>query len=321
MSENSKLPKPGLTTQLVSVAVLKYKMGYSQAKIANMLGVSSMTVSRLLDSAIEHGIVTISVKTPIDTNEELSIKIKERYKLHDALIVKNNTYEDSITSVAKGTAFYLDLAICPGDVLGIAAGRTLSRVMPYMNLPLIGGNSKGQFEVIQLQGGYTAMGDRNPTNSIINFSNRFGAKGHLLQHPMYESSLEMAKMTYEHEMSLLEEMWSRCSILVSGVGTWGPHSIQREEGLLSEKDFKELEECQVVGDLFGRWFDSNGQYVNCSCNKRLVSIPPHVQKKVPKRILVSSGEEKLQAIHLLLKNSMMNILISDEISAKRLVKY
>ena len=190
--------------------------------------------------------------------------------------------------------------------------------MPYMTLPLIGRN-KEQFEVVQLQGGYTVMGDRNPTNSIINFSNRFGAKGHLLQHPMYVSSLELAKIIYEHEMSSLEEMWGKCSILVSGVGTWGPHSIQREEHLLSERDFEELDKCHVVGDLFGRWFDGNGKYVDCSCNHRLVSIPPHVQKNIPKRILVSSGAEKLQAIHILLNNSMMNILISDERSAKNLL--
>jgi deoxyribonucleoside regulator len=318
MSNTQKTGKQSMTDQLVSVAVLKYKMGYSQARIASMLGVSSMTVSRLLDAAIDHGIVKISVKTPVDSDEELSNKIVTRYKLRDALIVKNNTYEDAITSVAKATAFYLDLSICSSDVLGIAAGRTLARVMPYMTLPLIGRN-KEQFEVVQLQGGYTAMGDRNPTNSIINFANRFGAKGHLLQHPMYESSLELAKMTYEHEMSSLEEMWGKCSILVSGVGTWGPHSIQREEHLLGEQDFDELGRCQVVGDLFGRWFDKNGQYVDCSCNKRLVSIPPHVQKKIPRRILVSSGSEKLQAIHVLLEHSMMNILISDELSAKSLL--
>jgi deoxyribonucleoside regulator len=304
--------------QLVSVAVLKYRMGYSQAKIANMLGVSSMTVSRLLDAAIDHEIVKISIKTSIDSDEELSQELIAHYKLRDAVIVKNNACEDAIVSVAKATAYYLDLSICPGEILGIAAGRTLSQVMPYMTIPLIGRN-KEQFEVVQLQGGYTAMGDRNPTNSIINFANRFGAKGHLLQHPMYVSSLELAKIIHEHEMDSLEALWGKCSILVCGVGTWGPHSIQREEHLLREQDFLELDKAQAIGDLFGRWFDANGRYVDCSCNHRLVSIPPHVQKNIPKRILVSSGAEKQQAIHILLKNSMMNILISDARTAKNLL--
>jgi DNA-binding transcriptional regulator LsrR (DeoR family) len=318
MSNVKRPNKQSKVDQLVSVAVLKYRMGYSQAKIASMLGVSSMTVSRLLDTAIDQGIVKISIKTPIDSDENLSRELIARYKLRDAIIVKNNAYEDAIVSVAKATAYYLDLSICPGDVLGIAGGRTIARVMPYMTLPFIGRN-KDQFEVVQLQGGYTVMGDRNPTNSIINFANRFGAKGHLLQHPMYVSSLELAEIIHEHDMTALEEMWARCSILVSGVGIWGPHSIQREEHLLSESDFEELDTCHVVGDLFGRWFDAEGKYVECSCNRRLVSIPPHIQKSIPKRILVSSGVEKLQAVFLMLKNSIMNILISDELTAKSLL--
>jgi DNA-binding transcriptional regulator LsrR (DeoR family) len=318
MSAMKRPSKQSKVDQLASVAVLKYKMGYSQAKIASMLGVSTMTISRMLDAAIDHGIVKISIKTSIDSDEELSQELIARFSLKDALIVKNSPYEDAITSVAKATAYYLDLSICPGDVLGIAAGRTLSQVMPYMTVPLIG-RSKEQFEVVQLQGGYAAMGDRNPTNSIINFANRFGVKGHLLQHPMYVSSMELAKIIHEHEMASLEEMWKKCSILVSGVGTWGPHSIQREERLLSEKDFAELDQAHVVGDLFGRWFDAEGNYVDCSCNHRLVSIPPRVQKNIPKRILVSSGVERLQAIHVLLKHSMLNIFISDERTAKTLL--
>ncbi len=319
MSNTKRPSKQSKVDQLVSVAVLKYRMGYSHTKIANMLGVSSMTVSRLLDAAIDHGIVKISIKTSIDSDEELSQELKAHYKLHDAIIVKNSSYEDAIVSVAKATAYYLDLSICPGDVLGIAAGRTLSQVMPYMTIPLIGRNRE-QFEVVQLQGGYTAMGDRNPTNSIINFANRFGVKGHLLQHSMYVSSLELAKIIYEHEMDSLEAMWGKCSIVVCGVGTWGPHSIQREEHLLREQDFVELDKAHAVGDLFGRWFDEDGNYIDCSCNHRLVSIPPHVQKNVPKRILVSSGIEKLKAIHVLLKNSMMNVLISDVLTAKKLLE-
>lgn len=313
-----KPSKQNRVDQLVAVSIMKYKMGYSQAKIASMLEVSPMTVSRMLDDAINEGIVKIFIKTSIDNDEELSQEMKEHYKLRDAIIVKSNAYENAISSVAKAAAYYLDLSICPGDVLGIAAGRTLSQVMPYMSIPLIGRN-KEQFEVVQLQGGYAAMGDRNPTNSIVNFANRFGIKGHLLQHPMYVSSIELAKIIYEQDMDSLETMWRKCSILVCGVGIWGPHCIQREEHLLREQDFVELENGHAVGDLFGRWFDENGEYIDCSCNHRVVSITPHVQKNISRRILVSSGIEKLQAIHLLLKNSMMNIIISDQYTAKSLL--
>ncbi|QQO10689.1 sugar-binding transcriptional regulator [Breznakiella homolactica] len=305
--------------QLVTVSMLKYKLGYSQAQISKMLGVSTMTVSRMLDAAIDQGIVKISVKTSIDDDEELSQEIKAKYKLRDALIVRTNPYEDVVTRLAKATAFYLDLSICRGDVLGVAAGRTLSQVMPYMTLPAIG-RDKQHFEVVQLQGGYTSMGDRNPTISIINFANRFGIEGHLLQHPMYASSPEAAKVIHEHYMADMEKLWKKCTLLVSGVGIWGPHCFQREEKLLGEDDLNELKEAGALGDLFGRWFDTNGNYLDCCCNQRVVSIPPRIQKFIPRRILVSYGEEKLQAIDVVLAHGMMNIFISDEDTAKQLLR-
>ncbi len=305
--------------QLVEVSVLKYKMGYSQAKIADMLGVSAMTVSRMLDESIEKGIIRISVKAPVDCNDELSEELVRKFGLKDAFIVNHSPYEDSLVSLGKAAACYLDLSICPGDVLGIAAGRTLSQVMPYMKLPLIA-REKEQLEVVQLQGGYVKMGDRNPINSIINFANRFGIRGHLLQHPMYLSSEQLAKQIYEHEMSSLEKIWGKCSILVSGVGIWGPHCVQREEDLLSEDDFLELEQFQAVGDLFGRWFDQKGNYIDCSCNRRVVSIIPSIQKNVPRKILVSAGAERLAAIRAVLGNALMNIFISDEFTARSLLE-
>ncbi len=314
-----KTEDPGKLDQLVAVAVMKHKMGYSQASIAGVLGVSAMTISRMLDEAVDRGIVKISVRTPIESDEDLSEEIKERYGLMDAFVAKTSHYENMEQGVAKATAYYLDHSICPGDILGIAAGRTLSRVMPHMTLPLIGTN-RDRFEVVQLQGGYTAMGDRNPTISIINFANRFGVRGHLLQHSMYASSAELAGIIREHDMDALEALWARCTILVCGIGIWGPQCIQREEKLLREEDFRELDAAGAVGDLFGRWFDARGQYIDCSCNRRVMSITPCVQERVPRKILVSSKPEKAEAIRVLLANRMMNILVADEETARYLVR-
>ncbi|HIR26467.1 MAG TPA: transposase family protein, partial [Candidatus Choladousia intestinigallinarum] len=43
------------------MSFLKYKLGYTHAKIAELFNVSEMTVSRMLKTAFDEGIVTISV--------------------------------------------------------------------------------------------------------------------------------------------------------------------------------------------------------------------------------------------------------------------
>ncbi|MDY4611603.1 MAG: sugar-binding domain-containing protein [Sphaerochaetaceae bacterium] len=304
--------------QLVTMSFLKYKLGYTHAKIAELFNVSVMTVSRMLKTAIDEGIVTISVKIAIDVDEELSQQLKQKYALRDVLIVKNNQYEDAITTVSKAAASYLDMVILPRDVMGLAAGRVLSHVLPLMNLPSIDRNSD-QFEVVQVQGGYPNLEVQNPTTTIVNFVNRFGIPGHLVLYPMYASSEDSAQMLYQQNKEDFENRWKKCTILLTGVGVFGQDNFQREESLLSNEDIKELETKGVMGVIFGRWFNSDGQYLDCSSNRKVMSITPNIQKKIPKRILVAFGDEKLTVINVLLKTQISNIFISDEKTAKGLL--
>lgn len=304
--------------QLVTISFLKYKLGYPHAKIAELFNTSVMTVSRMLKSALDEGIVTISVKTSMDVDEDLSRQIKQKYSLRDVLIVKNNQYEDEVTTVSKAAASYLDMIMLPRDVMGLAAGKILSRVLPLMDLPSIDRN-KDQFDVVQVQGGYPNLEAQNPTTTIVNFVNRLGIKGHLLLQPMYASSEESAQMIYKHNSENFEGIWKRCTLLLTGVGVYGQDYFQREESLLDNEDFKELENMGAIGVIYGRWFNSDGKYLDCTPNRKAISISPEIQKNVPKRILVAFGDEKLTVINTLLKTKIVNIFLSDEMTAKRLL--
>src|SRR5699024_1422039 len=73
--------------QIIRVAELYYKQGYSQQEISAMMGTSRPTISRLLNEAREKGIVKISINTPVNINYDLSTKIKKKFGLKDALVV------------------------------------------------------------------------------------------------------------------------------------------------------------------------------------------------------------------------------------------
>lgn len=305
--------------QLVTMSFLKYKLGYTQAKIAELFNVSLMTVSRMLKEAIDEGIVTISVKIPINEDEELSKQIKQKYALRDALIVKDNEYEDTITTISKAAASYLDMVILPRDVMGLAAGRVLSHVLPLMNIPAINRNSV-EFKVVQVQGGYPDIDAFHPTTTIVNFVNRFGIPGHLLMYPMYAASENSAKMIYAQNKDEFESLWTKCTILLTGVGVFDKENIQREESLLTTEDISEIESKGGIGVIFGRWFDSEGNYLDCSSNRKAISIKPAFQKKILKRVLIAFGDEKLTVIDTLLKTKITNIFISDEKTARDLLQ-
>ena len=136
---------------------------------------------------------------------------------------------------------------------------------------------------------------------------------------MYAASESIAEMIYDQNKEEFESLWSKCTILLTGSGVCEPDNLQYPESLLNHQDIEEIEKKGGLGVIFGRWFDSNGNYLDCSPNRKAISIKPNFQEKIPKRILVAFGDEKLAVINTLLKTSICNIFISDEKTACNLL--
>ena len=75
--------------QLTQVAILYYEKDISQKDIGEMLKLSKMTVSRMLQRAKELKIVNTSIKLPFIINTHLAAKIKKKFKLEEVIVVKN----------------------------------------------------------------------------------------------------------------------------------------------------------------------------------------------------------------------------------------
>ncbi|PKL27461.1 MAG: hypothetical protein CVV46_11470 [Spirochaetae bacterium HGW-Spirochaetae-2] len=304
-------------SQIITVAYLKYKKGLSQTKIANKLGVSSMTISRMIDQAIKDKVVTIQVHTPIHENVELSEALAKKFSLSSAFVVRPSIYDELDISVAKAAAFYLDMNIGKGDVVGISGGRTLKKVMGYMNLPA---SNLHQIELVQLHGGLNITTDRNPTTALSNFSNKFGLKGYFIQHPMYASSLQDAEFVHQRYYPGYEGIWRKCTMVISAIGILNDHCLQWEEQLLDEEAKQELVEAGAIADIYGRWFNKDGEFINCKANKLAISITPEILKTIPKRTLVTQGLEKVKAVSILMKMKLITDFITDELTAISLLE-
>ena len=72
---------------MVEVALLYYKKGLTQQVIADTLNLTRQTVSKLLTTAIEEGIVEITVRNPENEKNELTEKLEKRLTLKLSLQV------------------------------------------------------------------------------------------------------------------------------------------------------------------------------------------------------------------------------------------
>ena len=72
---------------MARVARMYYEQEMRQAEIAQQLGLSQATVSRLFTRAKEEGIVRISVNVPQGVYSELEEALVAAYSLRDAIVV------------------------------------------------------------------------------------------------------------------------------------------------------------------------------------------------------------------------------------------
>lgn len=294
-----------------------YDLGKSQAQIAESLGVSKMTVSRMLDRARQMGIVNITVNVPVATDEAIAAALQQRYRLRHAIVLQLHHSANRLDDLARGCAMYLDTIIGENDIVGIAAGRTVARILPHLTLPALHGARAAA--VVQLTGGFPNPSPYNPTSILHDFAARFLVDGYFFHRPLYAPSVAVANAFRMHiGDDPIFDMWNRCNIVITGAGFTGSNSIYRRENVITEVEMNRLIEKGAVGDLFGRWFDTNGKDVDDEVNDRVQAVVPD-QLKGAARVVVGVGDERLPALRSLLRVGYPNVLITDDKTAAQLL--
>jgi deoxyribonucleoside regulator len=315
MAKEGKLYQDFLTTQ---VAIMKYKLDYSQKEIAEKLDISQMTVSRHIDRARKIGIVQTTVLTPIENAWDLEKQLEIKFSLKKAIVFRNRYNEDPIGLIGRAAANYLDFLIGHDDILGVSAGRTLAQVIPHLKLTMSEDNRKPS--VVQLEGGFSTSESFSPVSILQEFVSQSGVKGYFFNLPIYAQSIEAHDALNAH--MILDPMlnkWKEISIVLAAVGNAGEESIYRMSGVLKKEEMDELITQGVAGSIYGRWYNIDGKFVDSEINKRIFGIPLEIARCIPKRILIAAGLNKINAIKGGLNTHLCNFILTEETTAVKLL--
>jgi deoxyribonucleoside regulator len=316
MAKEGKLFQDALTTQ---VAIMKYKLDYSQKEIAEKLDLSPMTVSRLIDRARKVGIVQINVLTPIENAWDLEKQMEKRFTLKKAIVFRNRYDEDPIKLIGRAAAYYLDFLIGKNDIIGITSGRTMAEVIPNLTLPMI--EEKNYPTVVQLEGGFTSSDSFNPVSILQEFVSKSGVKGYFFNLPIYANSVEAHEAVSAHLiLDPMIQRWKTINIILTAVGTTGEESIYRITGMLEKDEMDELISKGAVGSIYARWYNAKGKFVDSEVNKRVFGIPIEIARNISKRILITAGLNKIEAIRGGLNTRLCDIIITEEATSQKLLE-
>ncbi|MGI9506986.1 MAG: sugar-binding domain-containing protein, partial [Geminicoccaceae bacterium] len=90
-------------------------------------------------------------------------------------------------------------------------------------------------------------------------------------------------------------------------------------GHVSEAERQSMIEAGVVGDVLYNFLDKDGRLVDHPVNERSIAMPIDRLKRIPNKVLLSGGKEKITIMLAALHSLKPRTLITDEMTAKNLL--
>lgn len=306
---------------IARVARMYYEWNLRQSEIAEQLGLSQATVSRLLNRSIKEGIIRISVNLPNGVYTELEENLVKKYGLRDAIVVDSLDDNEKLIQrdLGAATAYYLESAIRPNEIIGISSwsATLLAMVDTLHAVP-----RKPGVKVVQILGG---VGNPSAETHATRLTSRMAqlVNGEAVYLPVSGVlATEAARdiLVADEVAQQAIRLFDQVTTALVGIGAIDPSPLLAESGnIFSPLELDILQQEKAVGDILLRFFNQNGNLVETGLEKRVISMSLEQLSKVGRAIGVAGGSRKYTAILGALRGHWINILVTDHFTAKRLV--
>ncbi|MEP3279884.1 MAG: sugar-binding transcriptional regulator [Stappiaceae bacterium] len=307
---------------LATAAMLYYKESLTQNEIALRLGVSRPTVINYLRLAREQKIVDIRINGAAFTASNLSRELREKFKLKDVYVAdfapdpESENYKAGINRhVARVGAMALHDILQPGDLVGVAWGETmqfLSEDVPYRLIE--------NLTVCQLIGSMSTPLVSAAESVAIRISSRLAAECFTLHAPAVLSTPELAEaLRQEPAIRNQLEKLGFLDRAIFSVGNCDSDTPMVQMAITNKDEFDWYRNNGAVGVLCGYFIDKNGQHVKGPVDNRMIGVTLDQVRATGAGILVAGGVAKFNAIQATLNGGYVSHLVTDDLTARRLL--
>lgn len=296
---------------------LYYNENLSQAEIGKQLGLSRPTISRLLSSARDEGIVTITISSKAGRKYyKLEQKIEDLFGLKEVYITDNGINGNSIEEVGKATANLLTRVIKQDSIVGVSLGTTLSQIAPNLEE-----NFMPATRFIPLVGGMGIIPQEIHGNTLIeNISKKFCGTHYPFYSPARIENEELLKeLMKEKTIEYVFNLSKKMDIAILGLGS-SENSTLLATGYIMEEEQRQLIINGMVGDLCMQYYNINGDTDIFPLNKQVLGINLDILRDIDWSIGVCFGKKKVDSIIGAINGGYINSLVTDYQTAENLIK-
>lgn len=313
MSETQKL--------MVKIAKMYYEEGLTQAAISKQLGISRPKVSRLMQEAMEQGLIRIEIASIPGDFSDVMQKLQSKFNLLEAIVVEVTgpmTYECVSHFLGIAAANYFQRIVRDGDVIGLTWGSALASMVAHLDQ-----DKKPNCLVVQMLGGLGSPDtNTHATDLVIRTAMTLGAKMSLMPAPGLVETIDSAKLLIaDRHVSQALDLVKKTMVAFVGIGATKHNPfLMRNEEIITWEEMGMLRSQGAVGDISLHFYDRDGIEVESEFQKRVIGVSFEDMKKIPRMVGVAGGPEKYEAILGALHGGIINTLITDTQTAQRLIE-
>ncbi|HTV12428.1 MAG TPA: sugar-binding domain-containing protein [Acidimicrobiales bacterium] len=302
--------------QQATIAARRYFLdGWTVKQIGAELGISRFKAARLLEWARAEGVVRIEIDSAVESDVELSERLRGAFELRDAIVVAGlDGPSEAITpELAEVAADVIAEVVRPSDVVGISWGHTLDLVVEKIS------NFSAK-RVVQLVGGQATMESASGGIEVVK---RLASKGRATGYPLLaplrlHEPAAVDALRRDPVIGETLELINDVNVVLAGVGAWGEPPISRMIECFSEEEVSSLRRRGVVADLCGFLFDGSGHLPGPHDNHR-IGISLEQLDAAGTVLAVCGGNEKRRALAAVLRSGLVDIVVTDAGSAGELL--
>ncbi len=294
----------------VKAAYYYYKKDRKLADIAETLGVSRVTLNKLLQEAREEGIVRIDIidRENVTGVLELEELAKERFGLKNIMIAQpvSNDYHD----VARMAARMVDSMMFDGIKISLTWGATLELLVDY----LTGSNFIKDIEVYTLLGAQGSIGMQMQPNTIAqNLLKKYKGTGYVMNAPFMCETAEAARcIMNDASFTSIVKKAGESDLTLVGIGPTPSTAASRSKMRYDVETLKELKSSNVCGDICSNFYDIYGNISDNPLCSRFVKVSMDEIKKHKNVVGIASGDHKIASILGALNGGCLDTLITDQ---------
>ena len=310
-----KTAGPAALVLMATVARRYYLDGVSKSDIAAELGLSRFKVARLIEAARASGIVRIELDSRGEINLDLSMRLRATYGLRQCVVIDCPDDDDDVLRehLGRAAAQLLTEIVEPGDVLGLAWGRSLMAMRPFLG-PL------NHCDVVQLTGALSLPGEASPIELVRDVARWSRGQAFFFYAPMMLPDAATAQaLRAQPEIARAVARFPDVTKAVVGVGAWKEGQSTVADAV-SDAERGEMYELGVRAEVSSIQIDAEGRYVETSLAERLIGIRAEDLEAVPEVIAIVYGSQKAAAVHATLRSDFVTSVVTHTALASALLE-